>query len=673
MLREPWRDPDAPPQAPAITEWIRAREREREARRSYDDALLTGRFGRYLAYRLRGFAIGVVFGQVFHAVELWLLFQIFFGSALRVALVAKLSAAIAGAFYWGVLDVYRRDLRANEQARARLARAWWALSWVLAVSGTVAVVVYVSIDGEPFHYMNLYVAVHALRVVSDFPVRTLYSTAYAHGRIRRSLWWTPVIDLATLAIAYLIMGELGPYALVLALFLATVAQRAVSVVTSLRSLRERELSRPRIERGSFRAIHPALFDGPDALMRPGIADAQRGERGRQRAAKLLEAGVSGVVLRAGEALALAVVLRGALDRGDDFQIFVLFFLSAPLLSACSSWVQSFYPDLVDCQATRLTHLRRLFVRRLLLTGPLVGVALWGVGVLTFEALGFERQLGAWRWLGVVCLGLGVLAVAQLAAFAAGRFLRSSLVGVAILLAMGLIAAERFDSAITAMLCLGPIGVGVLALQWPLRWDAPVAELDTWRGVRDGVARMRPPVRLWLLRLGDLSFERTRFVADRLRRTIEQAFVAVPRRGRIIVAEPERAPGLDPVNAAVLAAGRLVAIERETCASASAAQDVLRKWAAAPALPSLEERVRRVRQRFPDAIVVDVLRGGTSALRTLPASDRGRALFALRSLGRVKLSAYALRVLSDSVAPRFIVIVRKQKGDEAKVLADCLSA
>lgn len=674
MSREPWRDDDAPKQAPGLVAWERERDEAREARVAYDDALASGRFGRYLVYRLRGFAMSLTLGQLVHLAELWLLFQIFFGAALHTALAAKLASTIAGSFYWGVLDVFRRDLRADEQARARVAKAWWSLSLIVAVLGAVGVLI-AAFFAEPWwDYVFLYVCVFALRAAADFPARTLYSVAYAHGRVARALWWSPAIDLAGLLVAWICLSWLGAYAVVISALLTTVATRALTIFTSARMLRQRELPRPKFSREALALIGPVLLDGPAAALRKTFTiDRSRSKRRRERLRILVTSGTSGLVMRAAELIALTVVLART-ERADSFQVFLLFFLTSPLLGSCSGWAQTFYVDLVASRPSRLLHLRRQFVRRLLVAAPVVALFAWAMGVATLVFVDLHLQLAQWRSLLLTCVALAILCVAQFEAFAAGQFVRITIVG-------SLLAWVNVSIASSASLppqLLGyalapPLLVAAILMLVPLPWDAAAIERDTWAGAADATSRLRAPVQLWHLRLGDLSFMRTLFLADRIRVELAHAVVATPKRGRIVIAAPDaRAAEVDPVRFAVLAAGRLVAIEHERCPDHRAAAATIARWRGTLDPPPNELRLQRALAAFPDAIVVDLLRAGAAGFAALPAEDRTHLLFALRGFGRPRLRSMAIAVLSERGAPRFVVLVRKQRGDEGARLSAAVS-
>ena len=178
-----------------IEAWLRE-EAERRARTPLlEDALIGGRFFPYAAFRLRYFALRTMLAAALHAVKIILAFRFFSARSFAAILVVQSAATIASGFWWGSLEILRDKVREDYRNGRRrgldgLIGQWLSIALNLgAVSLAAALLVPACslLFGRGPSAADAFLAAILLKLALDFPTRAYHSGVYAVRRVYRPL------------------------------------------------------------------------------------------------------------------------------------------------------------------------------------------------------------------------------------------------------------------------------------------------------------------------------------------------------------------------------------------------------------------------------------------------------------------------------------------------------
>lgn len=327
--------------------WL-ARENARQARVVVlEEALLARRTGRYAWYRLRLFLAGYLIESAAHAVLAVTLLSAVDGPGATLVVGVHAAALLGAHAWWGACEGLRTEVRERQRAgRAHripeVIAAWTTLSYVLA--GAVLVVgaawSIVQAATGSFDVADALVAITALRVALEVPVRALHSGVYATRRV-----YAPVAANAAphlLSAAVLLTGvpaALVVAALVTALLGPALQLRYTARVYAFAGIGLRRVLRPGPPRTAWREVRPTAREA-----------------------------LGGTVGHTATGLDAVVVL--ALLSGGAQAVFLVL----PTITAAAAWARLPYFDLKRLELRLFANLRRRFQHDTDRLAVLVGLA-----------------------------------------------------------------------------------------------------------------------------------------------------------------------------------------------------------------------------------------------------------------------------------------------------------
>jgi hypothetical protein len=437
-----------------ISQWFSQAIDRLERVRFIEEALLTRRYARYAVFRLRYF-FGIALAEAaVHIIEFTILAFIFTRQTLVLAILARAVGILASAWWWGALESMRGEIRALRRAGKShlidaVASKWLCLALLVAVVLFLAVFGWIVLDiSRPtgrftvFHLLLLAIGVQlALSILS----RTYHSIVYAVRRVYRPFMAILGVRLFTFVGTLIFWPILGLWSFPMMLLATSVLASMLTFHYVRRMYRTLGLRRLRIAL-SLRSLKLVRL-----LVRP----------------ETWLAGCAYVVLRL-DTLIILLLFPHAYSDPDDYNLFLFFYLIAPLVHSSYGWAQLFYFDLKRLESGLLVKLKRdfdRFVRRLSWwVGGLVGSIASAIGTLLVG-----RNLGMLY----IPLALFFLFRSRLA-FSQVRFFTEHRYGALIALGGALIAAmlyaqwgipgeaERFGfyaaALVVGMLCMTPIAL-----------------------------------------------------------------------------------------------------------------------------------------------------------------------------------------------------------------------
>jgi len=518
-----------------VGRWLR-RQALREQRAVYlEDALLTGRFGPYAAYRLRYFVLRYLTESLLHGVRFVVLWVAFEDRLFVAVVVVNAVASLISSFWWGSLEVMRARVRRLFQSdRARgipeeiggwLVLAGLASGTVVAAS-FVGLAVAVGAGGQGVGVFECYVAAVGLRLGLDLGARTLHSGVYAIRRVYRPLPALVAVEVVAVLAIVVAWPWMGAWSLPVATLLGAAVSTGLTVRYTVRLYR-------------FFLWWPLELSGWRALRR------LRGAPLRE----LVTAGASYALMKLDAFLVLALFWADG-ERGRPGELFVFFYLLSPTVQAGFDWAQLFYFDLKRLETARFVNLRARYDRFLARLALGLGVGFWAAACGLATVI---QQSG----LGVGCALLGpffvsrsLLALAQIQAFSSRRYSRLLASGACLLVGivgLGFLGGDGWTklgglSAVTAV---------VLALLWvsrgrpvgdpePRRVLSPVEWIRTLQRVREP-ARVRVAQLAWRSGRGrgGLHPSAGAEAAWRQRRAAERIARRLASRGAVTTIGPDR--------------------------------------------------------------------------------------------------------------------------------------
>jgi len=397
-----------------------------------EDALVTGRPFRYVAYRLRFFALGQLLAIAIHVVELLFLRRLFTLPSLVPIFVTQSLCHIGMAGWWGFLetmrDQVRGSMRDNDRAgAARIASRYLSLSLLVAGLIVVAALLAVSprpiLEGDAEAAVEVYKALAGLRLAAFVVARTYHSAAFSIRRVHRPFWASVFTDLAGLALLPLLYPLVGGWALPLRLVVLSAMSLGLNVHFVRRTLADLRFFDVRI------SLTAALNDPlPGVPLRTAVGAA-----------------IAWGATQAGSALTL-VVSRGSGDHADASRT-VFFYLLGPVLTASAMWGNIFYFDLTKVREGAYDRIREVLIEQLRAVALGWGVCMGLVGALAAHLV-LRTHISNTPWfLPVLAALLALSSVEQVRLFVARQY-GSIVLGILVLgvgMALMLPAKAAFSS------------------------------------------------------------------------------------------------------------------------------------------------------------------------------------------------------------------------------------
>ncbi len=404
-----------------ITRWLDGKSDRARDETCLESALLGGRFVGYAAHRLTGFALGRALGAATHLLESTLLLHVFADRGVIASLALKNASLLAGAFWWGALEILRSQVRADP-SKAHIARRigrWLGASLGLGVMAALAPLAVTLAAGMRYGrfspVLDAYALACGLRLGIDIVVRTYYSGVYALQRIPRPVLSTVIGEPVGLLLVLLVWPRLGAWSFPLGLLVTVAVSRALAVHYTTRTYR---MLRVPLPRPRFRLDRRSL-PGRHAPRSGAASDA----RLDATVSRILGAGLASMSTRIGSLLVLAALLGPLLADDPPSEAIIALHLTATLLGAAGFWTQSFYPDFKRLEDDAFAVLRARFLRNLMWTGVGMGGVLWLAAAVVIRC--FAHTWAVLPLIGLlapVFLMIACLSALQLHHFARGRFL-----------------------------------------------------------------------------------------------------------------------------------------------------------------------------------------------------------------------------------------------------------
>ena len=607
----------------ALGRWFRAQAASGRRIAYLEDALITGRFGRYAAYRLRFFAVRVLAATLLHGVKFAILYALFAPEAFRTLLWLHAFAGLVGSFWWGGLEVMRDRIRALARAgRPKRIPAeihvWTAVAAILAVGivGAAAVAVglaFRTIGGSGV--ATAYAATIAIGLALDLVTLTFHSGIYAIRRIYRPLATIIGVEAIGLIAVVALFPWIGAWSLPTAMLVSSVTSAAFVLYYTARLYR---------------------FLGFAPFGRPALGRLRAiGSRG---VLDLVAAGSAYALLKLDAVLVLGLFRA---HHGPDVALFALFYAVAPTIQAGFDWAQLFYFDLKRLETDAFANLKRRYERFVERLSWGIGIAFWIVACLAGVVL-LGRKLGvAYALLLPFFVSRSALAFAQIRSFSAGRYRELLTSGLWLLGGMLVLRTAIPDErARLALLPLLAVAVIVSLRRSRLSGDpsVPSAEVLPFLTWLERTAARERPIRVRSMRIeaewrepaaGPEPAERmfAERIARRLRRTGEVA-VAFDRR---IIWWESAASRRAPSDEWLLRLGRGLVESLAATGTAPGGREALAEARALgilslpgdPTATSPEEAslVAEFLALFPTGIVQDVDHPSPSFTRLLDGRDR----------------------------------------------------
>ncbi len=486
----------------AVNGWLRRAAARAERAPGLEEALIGGRFGRYVFHRLRFFAARTALAAALHAVRILLAYRLFSLRDFGLVLAAEAAAALLTSFWWGALELMREDVRESfaagkpRRAEARIKAALGRslrLALPIAAVGAVGPLVRLSATGSAGP-SDLFLLAILARLAADLVLRCYHSGVYAVRRVYRPFWSLAGLEVLAFGGGLALWPFLGTWALPAASLLSAATSGALSYAYSARAYKHLGI-RPRI-----------------TLSRPAS---------RQKARPRFvgwESGLAFTLMRLDGVVLLA--LLAASRKGLSAAAASILVIS-PIIRAGFDWTQLFYFDLKRLDVPLLRRLGDDFERRLLAISLPIGAAAWlGAMILAAVFLGHIRfEVAA---AGAAFFLLRSLAsVLEMRAYAGGSYSRIFTAGL-FLLSGAVVAGFLLRNAVQAASAAGAGLLGAslwLALGSKSRGARRAWRLKTVRALPDwalALRRIRNPVSIGRARFSPGSPHRGLDEPDRWR-------------------------------------------------------------------------------------------------------------------------------------------------------------
>lgn len=474
-----------------------------------ESSILEGRVRRYILYRLRFVILGRAVALAVHVAEFLVLARLATGADLLVGVTVSNIVGLAGAFWWGVLEILREQIREERLVASHLGHEvgrWMGRAGrlgliALAVGVIGTAVARWRVGGVPT-VLDGYVLAVLIRFALDVWVRTYYSGIYARRRVYRPM--VAVVGIELVGFGALLAGAatLGAWALPAVLVLTAVASRGLLYVYTSRAYESLQYPCPRTNwRRAWRGLSRAIV---------------------QRAAL---AGSATAATRVGSVIVLTAVAGG---MGAQADFIYVFHLLVPLLTTAGTWAQVFYLDFIRVDRPGSGKMRATLRRGLVRAGVVAGVVTWSVAVAVVVFVGGQNpRLDLLGGLLLLMLAQSQLGRLQLEYFARGQWLRVTL-GSMIVAGLGLLAGAPLVASVVGdigrtVTIIVAIIAGTLAIRWMRLRDERRVRTDpvawshyTWL---ENLCQSRGAIQVGRMTLNARRVRQVREVAERLAATL----------------------------------------------------------------------------------------------------------------------------------------------------------
>lgn len=580
--------------------WLARVQRQHARRSDVAAALLLGEGVAYARQRLSPMLLRVIIRTALHAVEMYLLMLALPFDYLAPLLGYRALVQIAGTAHWGALEPLRRRVREQAPAAAR----WTITRWLCASSalGALPALLFAwrLLDpGTPLSLFDAYGFACFARLAGDVYARTLHSGVFALRRVYRPLSSLLLADVVELALIIAGFDALGPWVLPLAILISGAFDVQLAVHYTRRAYRLRRWQLPRI-----------------AEVRRAFAQLPRRAELTRSAREIASASLAHATTQVDGWLLLLLVARVGSRRTDDSALALAYYVLRPCLGFSAQWVRAFYFDLSRLETGALQAFRTHFARYLRNVGFGCAALVALPGVLGVAYLDPRQDRWALACLVPLAFVRSVFAQRQLEAFVRGRYLRLSLVAVALAAGFGALAVWVPSTGLLLGSAVAWLAVGCLVLPAPLQAGDDAGDgLATWLHA----ASAEPRVQLAVLRVAP-----ERVDPARVARVLAQAFpgTRVARCGRSQLLLSTRAT---LSNASLIAASAGVLSESWISAHASGRDALLAARARLPEAltrafdteaPSESSLIAEFRRAFAHGTLIDLRRGAGRMPRQL---------------------------------------------------------
>jgi len=477
----------------ALFRWLDDRAKRADDLYAIEEALLAGRFTRYVLRRLGAFVLARSWSAALHVVELTWLAHVFWAKPFVASLALQNGSLVVDAAFFGALEGMRRRIRevGRDQEATNLTTRWLTLStWlaiaVIAIPIVQAVVTWRQTSQAPT-LLHSYALVCFVRLGIDLVLRTYYSGVFAYQRVYRPLWFPMIAPAVLIGTTLLTWSWLHELAFVPALLLSTIASRAVLFRYTVHAYVVQRVARPRWR------LRIDLAGIGARQIRDAVLGAVANTSTR----------IGGVVLIA--AVMPSLASPEAFDEETAIEPFAYaLHLAAPMFLIASQWAFVFYHDWKRIEREHAAALGRHLHRRLLATAAVVGVLSWAATVaLTLFWVPWEESNGTLLALFPSMLGMSFWAATQLREFSRGEFVRQATGAAAMTLVVWFaLSAEWIGSATWYLsLAAGPWTAILLSfVASRIVFSRAHGELDTLASWVRAAKRSRGEITAWIARV-----------------------------------------------------------------------------------------------------------------------------------------------------------------------------
>ncbi len=584
----------------SFAEWHGRQRARLERIPRLEAALLAARVSRYLGMRLTPILINRTFGYALHVAEAFVLTRYLRGHHLVRSFLVAAACQLVLAAHWSATELMRQQLKAapTKAQAQRIANAWLTASLIGAASFFVlgGIAIHLVFEGGPTEWIaESYGLVCVVRTAIDLYVRTVYSSAFAFGRIFRplfSLWGPQWISFGSLLLSAKLLGAAG---LPIGLLLGMPWSRLLTLHYVARSWR--------------------------AARRPPSSPSWRALRKIEwRPRELVLAALAGALTRLGS----FAVFAAAFTTDDPFRVALMYFLGPPM-AAAAAFAQNLYPDF---RRLLRPEARLLFIRFVwaCLAASVVAALYWWAAASFVLALVLQPltvvPIPMPPYLLVFLIGGAILSVPQIVLLARGDFGGLAIAG---LLAVCVIVVPF--SPVSGLLSL--LGGVLLSL------------IRAFRAPPNRGALAQGSARTYSLDASQLNSQQRRVLLERLPKTVE--LVRHARRHMLLSSTLEQR---ELARAILLASSGL-------------AGELLEAPASPPAPRDIESTLARIVAATPEAVVLRLRRPRAQAISSaVLQAVWGEVLRAGRT-GRRRQRDYEVAALRVGQHVEAIVLVPKE--------------
>lgn len=359
-----------------LKSWLQKQKHAQQRLVTIQQALIGQSLPAYMRYRLRFFSFSTLIITFVHLLEFYLLTVIFsFSHIVSILVLRSISMAAHGA-WWGHLELLRSQVRTLQRAGKRdevasTIASWLWLSLLLAVITLTIIGISVwshskpSMSDDEWLFL-VYLVVIGIGISAQFLTQTLHAGAYGLRRVYRPFWSIPLANIIGLIVLASLWPWVRQYSLPFSMLVASLAALWLTAHFTLKTYGVLGIEGYcRASKDAFKQLIGFFINREFWL-----------------------SGISSLLMRT-EGVLVMIMLIGVQHDQQHYESFILFYLIAPLISACFDWPRLFYFDLK--RFNRLCFKRMLVKlnQYVLTTSLIIGACLWLV-TLVIALLYFHR-------------------------------------------------------------------------------------------------------------------------------------------------------------------------------------------------------------------------------------------------------------------------------------------